>query len=531
MKKVICCVLISLMIFSGCVEKSVQETKNDEVKDYISYSIETLPKNLVMLSEQNTREEDLLCNLFEGLVKVDEKGKIAPALSESWTLNKDGTGYTFKIRENAKWSNGKDITAEDFVNFFSQILNKDVNNIYADELYYIFGAEEYNKGKGSFSNVAIRAVDNKSLEIRLNYPCSYFLNILSQPIYALRKIDNNLVDWKKNYKNILYSGAFQIDNIIQNSEILLKKNNNYWDNNLVKSEKILISCMDSSEAALASFQNDKINLFINPPINEYKNLKDNANYLKILSHETGTLVFNLKKDNVIKDVNFRKAVAFNIDRNNIAKEILNDTAESALSYIPPNFSNGIGGKYINKNFFVSNSEKEKAIELIKKVKLENNQALKLIYIDKIENKKICESISKSLHDNLGIDIDCEAYEVNDFNDELKKNNYDIAKIDFDASYDYPLSFLERWISFSNLNLYGYNNSKFDDTVLKSKMEKDINKKIELLKESEDILLEDMVVVPLYFKNIIICKKNDIEGIYVTENGNIKLDRVYMILKP
>ena len=134
MKKFIVSILILSSVFlNGCVEKSVQGNKNVNIKDYIVYNVGELPKDLSMLTDYNIRQQDFLVNLFEGLVKTDEKGNIIPGLSDSWTLSKDETCYTFNIREDAKWSDGSDITAEDFVTFFSQILNTSFDG------EYIFG--------------------------------------------------------------------------------------------------------------------------------------------------------------------------------------------------------------------------------------------------------------------------------------------------------------------------------------------------------------------------------------------------------
>lgn len=533
MKKIICCILIlNIMFFTGCVEKSVQGSKSGETKELIVYNLGKAPEDLVMLKNYNIRQQDLLVNLFAGLVSTDEKGKIKPELAESWTLSKDEMCYTFKIRENAKWSDNSDITAEDFVDFFSKILDKDMNNRYVNQLYYIFGAEDYTKGKCEFNNVAIRALDKKSLEIRLNYPCNYFLNILSEPIYSLRKINDDLNNWKKKYKDIAYSGSFIIDNITENNEITLKKNAQYWNESLVKSSEILVTCIEGSEASLAAFQNNKVDLFINPPISEYEGLVNSGKATALSSNESGVLVFNLKKEGIIKEANFRKAVSIGIDRSNVVSEVLNDTSKIATSYIPSNVSDGMNGQFINKVFFSKNAEKEKAQDLIKKSKYEQNkQILKLIYIDTVENKKMCESISKNLSESLNIKIECQGYKDEEFIEELKKNDYDIAKIETEGNYDYPLSFLEGWISISDSNFYGYKNAQFDEKVIKAKMEKDRIKKIELLKEAENILMDDMPVIPLYFKNIVVCKKSNIEDVYTTKKGNIKLDKVYIKVEP
>lgn len=533
MKRCIISILILISVFfSGCVEKSIQGNKVVSSKYYIVYNIEKSPKDLAMFSDDNIRQQDFLVNLFEGLVKTDEKGNIVPGLSDSWTLSKDETCYTFNIREDAKWSDGNDITAEDFVTFFSQILNKNLDNKFADQLFYIFGAEEYRKGKKEFSDVAIRAIDKKKLEIRLNYPCNYFLNILTEPIYSLRKINNDLFEWKKNYKEILYTGCFTIDSISDTGYISLIKNNNYWNSEAVKSNKVILSCIDGSEAALAAFQSDKIDVFVDPPISESKNLISSGKAKQVSSYATDALVFNLKKQGIIGDVNFRKSIATCIDRSYIIKQLLNDTAKPALAYIPTNINNGLNGQYVNKSYFTSTLEKDKALEFMKKTKFDkNNEPLKLIYMDEIENKKVCEAIAKNLHDSLQIRVECIGYDTDEFNEELSKGDYDIAKIEYKGSYDYPLSFIERWSTNSKENIYGYKNIQLDTILEKSKIEKDKGKKIEILRSGENILFEDMPIVPLYCNNIIVCKKSNVEGIYVTKKGNIKLDKAYIDQQP
>jgi oligopeptide transport system substrate-binding protein len=216
----------------------------------------------------------LLSNLFDGLVSIDEDGNIVPDLAEKWSVNKDKTQYTFTIRKNAKWSDGKDITAKDFVDFFSNILNKNLNNVYADQLNCIFGIDKYRNNNGSFENVAIKALNQRTLQIRLNYSCDYFLNIMAEPVYSLRKIDDDLLNWRRKYKNIPYSGSFVIDNISDNGDIELNKNKNYWNKDNVKNNNVIIKEFGSSEGALAAFENNTINVFTNPPINEIKNIEN-----------------------------------------------------------------------------------------------------------------------------------------------------------------------------------------------------------------------------------------------------------------
>lgn len=528
MKKCICLLLIiCCIVFNGCVEKSAQVYKREKPENSIIYDMGKCPNNLIMTDSYNIRQQDLLANLFEGLVKMDPSGKVLPALAENWSVNKDQTCYTFKIRKDAKWSNGTDITADDFVEFFKDFLKNKDNNLYAEGLYCIFGAEDYENGTKDFSNVAIRAVDKNTLEIKLNYSCSYLLNILSQPIYNLRKMDDKLKNWKSEYKNILYSGYFTIDKFSEDGGVDLIKNKYYWNKNNVKSNGITISFNNVKEASLAAFQSNSINIFTDPPKAEVKSLVSSGSAVQY-SGEVGTgLIFNAKKAYIAGDVNLRKAISECIDRDGIVKNELNDSAKTALSYIPDTISDGFNGKYINKNFFTTTSQKDKAVQDLKNSAYQNNKnSLVMIYINTEENRKVCESIVKSLKENLGIVINSKGYEKEEFNDAVQKGDYDIAQIDYSPQYNYPLAFLELWTSSSKFNIFGYKNLQYDTQVLQGRIENDRNKQINFFRSAENILIQDVILIPLYFNNTVVCEKQKICGLYTNDRGNIILDKVY-----
>lgn len=520
--------VISVTLLGGSLQKKVEQTESSSYKNNVTYNLGKLPKDLIMLDSNNLREKDIIANTFEGLVNCDESGKIVPALAESWDISEDGTNYTFKIRKNGKWSDGSDITANDFVNFFSDILNDKTDNIFSNQLNCIFGVEDYRKGKCDFKNVAITALNDKTLNIRLNYPCNYFLNILSQPIYALRNIDYKLIDWKKDYKSILYSGSFCISNISNNGEITLKKNSYYWNRAQVKSNAVTLTSLRTSESALAAFQSSIINVFTDPPLGELKTIEGKSKFKTAPLLQGEGIVFNFKKSGIVNDNNFRKAVAASINRNNIVKNILNGTACEANSYIPQYTSDGLNGKFINKVFFQGTEDIKEASDLMKSVSPSYGEtSLRLIYLDTVENKKVCETIGENIKKALGIDVKCDGYDVSKFNEELKKGNYDIAEIKYGGYYDYPLSFLDMWSSTSQDDLYGYKNAQFDTKFMNVTFEKDGGKKIEILKDMENILMEDVAIIPLYFNDVTISEKNYVQGIYTNKLGNIKLDKAYL----
>jgi peptide/nickel transport system substrate-binding protein len=528
MKKTALCLMVFIFLFSsGCIEKKVNNvSQNNKADEYLVYNLGTIPENLILLDDSKIRSKDMLLSLFEGLVKTDEKGNVVPGLAESWTIGKDDITYTFNLREDANWSDGTPITAEDFKSFFKDILNANQSNIYAYQLYYIFGAQEYRESKKSFNGVAIRAVDDKTLEIRLNSPISYFLEILSQPVYTLRKVDSKLKTWKENYSTIAYSGPFVIDEVSEEGEITLLKNEYYYDIYEVKSERLYITPSMGSENALAGFRTNKVNLFINPPLSESKSLVLDGD-AEVIPIESGSSInFNLKKPGITSNNSFRKALSLAINRESLLENDLNYIARSAEAYVPNDTENETDAIKI-KSFFSQEGDSELSKQMFEKSKYDKKEKIKIVYLDNNENKRLCETIVNDIKEDLEVNLDYKGYSEIELKDIIERGDYNILIMNYALLYDDPISILESWVSNSKLNLFNYKNNEFDDLVYKAKFEKDKTERLELLRKAEELLINDAPAIPIYFHNIVLCKKPVVHGVYVTKEGNIKLDRAYV----
>ncbi|MFL0268540.1 peptide ABC transporter substrate-binding protein [Candidatus Clostridium radicumherbarum] len=521
-------ILIIMLIFaSGCVEKKTTSTILDnKTKTNIVYSINKYPEDLLQLNSSSSCDKDILLALFEGLVKQNENGDVVPGIAESVTKGKDNITYTFKLRDNAKWNDGKEITAEDFVTFFKDILNPKLKNNYAIELYSIFGAQDYNNGKKSFSGVAIRAVDEKTLELRLNSPSNSLLQILSEPVFALRIIDTNLKDWKNAYKSINYTGPFSLYSVDNSAGLTLLKNENYYGKDDVKSDKLYITTNVSTENAMASFKNNKINLFLNPPVSEIKNLIINGEEETIPVNIGWSLNFNFKKSGIVNDISFRRALSLAINREKIAENNLNSTARAAFTYVPKEDTASSqvfnASKYIKKE-----NDDTLSKELLTNSKYDKKEKVSFIYLDNDENKRIADAVAKNIKEVLDINLDCKGLSEEGFNDLLVNGNFNIALNEYTSSNNDAVSFLEPWISTSKSNIFGYNNSQYDELIFKAKLEGDKQKRLDYIKNGETILLNEMPNIPLFFQNMILCKKSDIKGIYILKEGNVKLDKAFI----
>jgi peptide/nickel transport system substrate-binding protein len=506
--------VIVLLLTTGCVKKKLSNTS---VRNYLVYNMERLPKDLLMLDNNNIREQDLPLLLFEGLVDTDAEGEITPAIADSWTVSEDKLTYSFHIRENAAWSDGNNIISTDFVDFFSRIL-KEENNIYNNQLECIFGVKDYIDNKIDFNGVAVVAKDDKNLEIRLNYPCNYFLDIISQPVFALKKNFYNLRNWQDEYKKITYTGAFIIEDIYGNGEVSLKKNNKYWNEENILSNKLHITNEETSAFALAKYKSGEIDAFLGLPTSEIESFDTGEKLVKGPIAQGIGLNFNLNKEGIIRNVRFRELISMGINKA-VLEEELNGVVKKSSSYVPKNIRGASQSEY---NIAKATSKEEIKQQLSGTYK---GEAINIVYLNTDDNnKKIVDYIAKDLK-GISLNVKSQGYNKEELDNVIDKGEYDILLSNYIGEYDSPLSFLEQWISSSKKNIYGYNNIEFDQLVLRGKVLSDVNEAQKSFEQAEKILLEDRAFIPIGLYNIIVCKKPYISGIEVNKRGNVILKRI------
>lgn len=506
-------IMLIAILGTGCIHKKVY---NENVRDYLVYNVGTLPENLLLVSDNNIRKQDLNLCLFDGLVSFDKDGKIVPALASEWKISSDKLTYTFNIRENAMWSNGDKIVSKDFQDFFSRIL-KEKNNIYKCQLECIFGVKDYINNGGNFTGVAINSKDEATLEIRLNYPCEDFLKILAEPAFTLKRNFYNLRNWKSEYKKINYSGAFIINNIYDNGEISLLKNDKYWDKDNIISKKIHIKNKETTAFALADYNSNSIDVFCNDDITELSDIPKSEKSKKTLTNKGISLNFNLNKDGYTRDIKFRKAINCVVNRENIEKS-LHGLFTKSYRYLPRSINSNVSINY--------QSNLIKAKEFLKNSSY-SGETVEIVYLNGIDNnKKIVNCILKDL-ENLKIKVKAKGYDKEELKNILDNDKYDIIIKEYKGEYNSPLCYLEKWVSNNKFNVYGYRNLKFDNEVLKGKVSIDKIKCNSIYKNAEDILLKDIPIIPLGFYDFVLCKKSYVDGIEVNNMGNIIIKKSHI----
>ncbi|WP_368235801.1 ABC transporter substrate-binding protein [Clostridium perfringens] len=501
MKKVILfiCLIILLVVGVGrsYVDVTPVSNMNFEYNEGLIYSLESLPDTISPNESLNKGEEDLVSNIFSGLVEVNEKGEPIPDLAMGWKVSDDGLEYTFKINEKNKWSNGTEVTAKDFQIFFRDLLSPDNEDYTSNELYSIYGVKDYREGKIDFSEVAINSPDDYTLVLRMNNKDDNLLKNLAKPIYRLRDLNEPLDNYKSDFNEISYTGPYVIYDVTKDGFIRLK--DNPYNNSQLEIKDIAFKEKDSDEIELAAFNLEKVDILKNPPIiysediGLYKDLsKYNNDTLKLM-------LVNSDKPEMAQGIsNIMKVLVSdsNILKNNLGEpyiKVVNNKEEIA----------SIKNDGANSSYNVSESEKNNLKEAgkntLKKV-LSNNEVLKIVVGNNEEDKALANELKKVLDKELFIKSIVKIYEEG-IEEVIKSGEFNIAFGEF------------------NLNEKNSGNFKKEDIDKEEKKVEDNNEESEKETTSEKYNLS---LVSLYFKNDIWCKSPKVNYLFIDGNGNLIL---------
>lgn len=502
MKKIIAMAITICILLSGCIEKKQSFNQSVINKEYITYAMTKMPKNLNMRAIYDDNSLEMLNSIFEGLVKKDDEGNIIPAIAERWEVSKDKTTYKFYIRNDVCFSNGEPITAESFKMFFSELLNKDTDNPFAYQLFCIFGAEAYKNGKVDFDNVAISSIEDNILQIKLNNPCSFFIELLANPLYGLRELDNKINNWEINYSTLKYSGKYIIKDV--NSDgINLVPNEKYWG--IAASNKIKMVKVENDEEALANLQLGKVDLFKSEHLNNIGNILEDP--LRNEGYKFQYLVFNVKENRVPYKV--RKVIKQVLNREKIYKELLKDETTS------------INGFMNLREEKVKNDTKNNQSN----IELGSKPTLKFIYKDTAEDKKVASYLKADIEKKSNITIELNECSESDFIKYISNGEYDMTLMKYDKEYDNAMSIFEKFTYNNPFNYSKYNNSLYNGYVNLLKTNKDAKKQSELQNKCFEILEEDIPVIPLYSNNIYVYKNKYIEGLKLNYKSYIIFEQL------
>ncbi|KIP27793.1 bacterial extracellular solute-binding s, 5 Middle family protein [Bacillus thuringiensis serovar morrisoni] len=304
----------------------------------------------------DTVSSQMLGNTMEGLYRLDKDNKPIPAAAESSTKSEDGKKYTFKLRKDAKWSNGDPVTAKDFVYAWQRLLDPKTAAEYAFIAFPIKNAEVVNKGEKPVTELGVKAVDDLTLEVELEQAVPYFLNLVAFPSYY--PLNEKFVKEKGEKFGLeadttVYNGPFVLKDWKHEQGWQLKKNDQYWDKKTVKLEEVNFSVVKEAATLVNLYDSGQVDfaLLNGEFVDKYRSKKDEFGTYSQVS--TYFIRMNQKRDGQdtpLKSKKLREAIALSIDKKNLANVILNDGSKEADFLVPKGLATGPDGKDFQETF-------------------------------------------------------------------------------------------------------------------------------------------------------------------------------------
>ena len=461
----------------------------------------------------------VLGHVMEGLTRIGKDGIPVAGVAESWKL--DDKGATFKIRKNAKWSDGKAVTAKDFVYAWRTALDPKTASEYAFILYYVKNAEAINQGKMPGTELGVQAVDDSTLKVTFEKPCGFFLGLTAFPTYLPVREDFHKQSGDKygaEATTLLYNGPFVLTKWVHGASLRFDKNANYWNASAIKLAAIDVPYVTSdNNARFNFFKDNKVDLL--ETLNKDDLPKALQEHFKTKPFADGTLLFmefNFRDGHPTRNLNLRKAIAEVVNYKEYVDRIVGIPGTQPGLGIVPRWLNGVKNKfraeYPMKDRKMDLSAAKKYVEAAKKELGGTLPALTWLTGDSNLAGKEAEYFQQIFKSQLGIDLKIDKQIFKQRLAKMTSGDFDIVAAGWGPDYADPMTFVDLMASWNENNRGKYSNKQVDDLIRKAQGTANQKIRMDSMAAAEKIVLDELAVLPTYERTVMSVYHDRIQGV-------------------
>lgn len=479
------------------------------VEQVFNYNLSTEPPTANSMRATDLYSYTIIRPTMCGLTKLDKDNTVVADMAESWDVSDDMLSYTFHMRD-AKWSNGDAVTAQDFEFAWKKLLDPEYGAPYSYIFYDIEGAEAYNMGEADVSALGVTATDEKTLEVKLANPIPYFTFLCTQPMFfpiqqkffeACEAEGDDIYGSAPD--KLLACGPFKMDTWEHNNKIVLIKNPDYYDADKIKLETV--------NMLMVSDSNTEFNMFTAGDLDisslSTGDLEDRAKQAGYdMEDVSGGVIYYILLNNAqgpLANANFRKALAYAIDRESLITNVLRSASKPALAFSHPdilasdgkNFHDQVGDCFKDADADGAKAALQAAME---ELGVTEPPSVEILISDKEEDRTEAAAFQESWKQILGVEAEVSPMPSKARLAQMQDGTYQIAFTAWGPDYDDPMTYLEMFMSDSSMNECGYASEEYDAYIKDAKTTTDQDKRTDDLVAAEKLLMEDMPIIPLYF---------------------------------
>ncbi|HEY8995812.1 MAG TPA: peptide ABC transporter substrate-binding protein, partial [Lacunisphaera sp.] len=424
-------------------------------------------------------------------------------VAERWDISSDGLVYTFHLRGDAKWSNGDPVTAGDFVRSYQRILTPELAAEYAYKFAAVIGADEYQHGVlKDFSQVGLKAIDARTLEIRLKYRVPFLLEAMKH--YAWYPVHIPTVEkygglaargtaWTR-AENLVGNGPFVLKSWRPGQVIVAERSPTYWDRDAVKLDAIHFFPTENLETEERMFRTGQLHKTYELPASKLdvyqRDFPDS--YRSDPYYGSYFFRFNTTRK-PLDDVRVRRALSLAIDRESLARNVVRGGMQPAYGLAPSSAKFAPRAKLTG--------DVAEARRLLADAGFPEGRGfprLDLLYNTQENHRRICEALQEMWRRNLGIEVGLVNQEWKVYISSMDRLDYDIARGGWIGDYDDPNSFYDTFVTGGGNNRTGWSSARYDQLLRDTGQAADEPARMELYQQMEQIIVDELPIMPVYF---------------------------------
>ena len=484
---------------------------------------------------------EVIADFTDGLMQMDAEGQAVEALAESYEVSEDGCTYTFHIREDANWSNGDPVTANDFVFAWQRAADPATASEYSymmSDIGQIKNAAEIIAGEKDKSELGVTAVDEKTLKVELNVPVPYFLSLMYFPTFypVNQAFYESLAEgtFGTSPETVLSNGAFILESYEPAAlSFSLVKNPDYYNADSIQLDGLNYQVVKDSQQAFMSYQNGDLDIV--------KLSGDQVDQVQgdpeLSVHGAGYLWYltlNQAEVPALANQNMCLALTHAIDRVSIVEDVVKDGSLATYTAVPPQFATGPDGSDFSadQEMFkdVCSDDPAKAAEYFEAAKEELGQdtfTFELLVEDTTESQNVAAVIQEQIQTNLpGVTVNITVEPKKQRVEDIQEGNYEVCLTRWGPDYADPMTYLNMWITDNNNNYGKWSNPEYDQIIADCTTGQyvgDAEARWAALYDAEKIIMDEAVIVPVYTKADANMIKSNVSGI---EFHPVALNRVF-----
>ena len=491
----------------------------DAATGTVTLALADEPPQLDSTRSTDTISSMVLGHVTEGLIKNGEGGELAPGVAERWEIT--DTSATFWLRADARWSDGKPVTAHDFVFAWRKTVDPKTASEYATIFFAIKNAEAINKGKAPVSSLGVRADGDRILRVELVRPVAYFDKLMVfKSFNPVREDFYNATAGRygADADTLLYNGPFTITRWVHGAQLRMEKNPYYWDKDRVKVKVLdfayfssdpnaLINLYKDGKIAVSGLNQENLNeaLVKRWPINRFQ--RGSVAYIE----------FNHRKGRPTANLHLRKAIQLVIDPDEVVYRVIKLPGNLPGRSLFPVWLEGVEGKfreeYPAQRIVPNLVEARRQLALAKKeLGVETIPPLTLLSDDGALGDKLTEYFQEKFRRELGLEIRIDKQIFKQRLAKMSAGDFDLVSAGWNPDYPDPLTFADLFASWNSNNRGRYNNPKLDQLVAIAQTSTDVRTRMDVFGQIQQILIDDPPMAPIYEPGVVYVVDPRLKGV-------------------